>query len=180
MENDFSAFSQDEIDFNQYVDYTYLDGRTITLSSITAFVEGFRDEIEKESGKIEFIMYSEDDLKKDAFKLTNLLSEVGSRLTRGYAILRTVKLYKSKLENQWYELKNKELSDGIEGKTKDIREATLANKYKMVYTSIQILDGFIENEIIEYINELIVAKEILSRQISSLELELRLSGINNY
>ena len=176
-ENSFALDEQQEIDFERYSDYTYIDGRTVTLSSIEEFIDRFRDEIEKSSNSITFIQYNDDELQSAAFRLTNLLSEVGAKLTRGYYILRSVKTYREKLVRQWDDITNKELSDGVSGKTKDIRQATLANKYKMVYNSIQILNRFIDDEIMEYINEMTIAKEILSRQTSSLEIEIKLASI---
>lgn len=176
-ENSFALDEQQEIDFERYSDYTYIDGRTVTLSSIEEFIDHFRDEIEKSSNSITFIQYNDDGLQSAAFRLTNLLSEVGAKLTRGYYILRSVKTYRDKLVRQWDDITNKELSDGVSGKTKDIRQATLANKYKMVYNSIQILNRFIDDEIMEYINEMTIAKEILSRQTSSLEIEIKLASI---
>lgn len=176
-ENSFALDEQQEIDFERYSDYTYIDGRTVTLSSIEEFIDRFRDEIEKSSNSITFIQYNDDELQSAAFRLTNLLSEVGAKLTRGYYILRSVKTYRDKLVRQWDDITNKELSDGVSGKTKDIRQATLANKYKMVYNSIQILNRFIDDEIMEYINEMTIAKEILSRQTSSLEIEIKLASI---
>ena len=169
--------SQQELDFERYVDYTYIDGVTITFSSINEFIEGFRNEIEKSSNTVTFIHFDDNGIQSDAFRLTNLLSEVGSKLTRAYNILRTVKTYRDKLISQWDDITNKELSDGVSGKTKEIRQATLANKYKMVYNSIQVLNRFIDDEVTEYINEMTIAKEILSRQISSLEIEVKLASI---
>jgi hypothetical protein len=169
---------QKELDFNVYTDYVYIDGLTTTIKNVEEFIERLRDEIDTASNTVQFISFNEDDLKSDAFKLTNLLSEVGAKLTRGYSILRVVKAYRTKFIRQWEELSNKELSDGMTGKpTKDIRAATLANRYKMIYTSIQLLNSFIDNEIMEYINEMTVAKEILSRQASSLEIELKLASM---
>jgi hypothetical protein len=174
---DMLNLEQKELDFNQYTDYVYIDGVTTTIKKVEEFIDRFRSEIDNASNSVHFISFNEDELKSDAFKLTNLLSEVGSKLTRGYSILRLTKTYRTKFIQQWEELSNKELSDGMSGKTVDIRRATLANKYKMIYTSIQLLNSFIDNEIMEYINEMTVAKEILSRQASSLEIELKLASM---
>lgn len=170
--------NQEEIDFNLYTDYVYINGRTVTLTMIEEYIEGFRDEIENASNTIKFETFTDETLAEGGFRVTNLLSAVGANLTRGYAILRSVKAYRNKLLREWDNVKNRELSEKKDQpKTKDLREAALANKYKMIYTSVQLMNNFIDNELIEYVNEMTVAKDILSRQIASLELELKLSGI---
>lgn len=169
--------NQQSIDFNLYSDYVFIDGVTVTFKMVQEFIDSFQEDINKSTNKIRFITFHEDSLREDAFKLTNLLSEVGSNLTRGYYISRMVKAYRTKFLRQYEELTNKELSDGMNQKTKDLRQATLANKYKMLYMSIQALNDFIDNELLEYINEMTVAKDILSRQIASLEIEFKLASL---